>query len=71
MNRVNFFGAFSLALALTIGNFIWQVMQGDPAWVTAWERSFFQAAAVLLAWNMWRDREPKPQRRGQGPGFCN
>lgn len=71
MRKVELFDAVGLALALTLSNFIWQVFQSDPSWSVAIERSFFQAAAVLLAWNMWREREPKPQRRGQGPGWCD
>jgi len=37
------------AVALIIGNGIYAAF-GSHDWASAWERSFFQAAALLAAW---------------------
>lgn len=38
--------AVELFLGLVVGNFLWQLMTGDPQWGVAAERSFFQFVAL-------------------------
>lgn len=42
----------SVAFALAVGNFVYQMPLADPNWAQAAERSFFQSIAMfaLLAW---------------------
>lgn len=71
MNRVTFFGAFTLALSLAVANFGYQWLQDVPNWYSAAERTWFQALAILTAWFVWREPGEKTYRRGQGPGWCD
>lgn len=68
MNNVTFFGAFTLLLALAIGNFGY-AWANCADYMAAIERTYFQAWALLLAWFVWREPSEKPQRRGQGLGL--
>lgn len=36
------------AVGLVVGNFIYQAIQSAPAWAVAFERSFFQVAAIAV-----------------------
>lgn len=70
MNNVTFFGALTLLLTLSIGNFGWEWSHGED-YEKAFEHSYFQMWALLLAWFVWREPREKTQRRGQGPGWCD
>ena len=37
-----------LAAGLTIGNFVWSALSGKRDWDIAFERSYFQTAAILI-----------------------
>jgi len=50
MVKLDLFSAITVALGLTIANFAWQALGGDPQWAVAGERSFFQAMAVVACW---------------------
>lgn len=41
-----------LAVAVSLGasNFIYQAVMASPNWAAAFERTFFQATALLVAW---------------------
>lgn len=45
-----FWTLFTLAVSLTVSNFLWQIITRDHDWGTAVERSYFQACALLIAW---------------------
>ncbi len=57
--KTNFSSFFLLAVGTSLGNFCWQAMQQEPVWLVAFERSFFQVGALLVAWFVWRDPEAK------------
>jgi hypothetical protein len=42
--------AIACSVGLTAGNFVWQLMTGDPQWNIAVERSFFQLMAIAAFW---------------------
>ena len=71
MNRVTFFGAFTLALSLAVANFGYQGFQDAPNWYSAGERTWYQVWALRIAWVVWREPRAKTYRRGQGPGWCD
>lgn len=39
-----------LAIGLTVGNLVYQRFQGNPDYMIAFERSYFQAFAILGCW---------------------
>lgn len=39
--------AINSLIGLTAGNYFWQLIQDPPQWEIAFERSFFQAVAIL------------------------
>ena len=45
----------NIIIALIAGNFFYQLIQADPNWVTAIERSYFQTTAILfyMAYLKW------------------
>lgn len=42
--------AVLLFISLTISNFVYQFTTGEPNWISAAERSYFQGAALLCYW---------------------
>ena len=42
-------------LALAVGNFLYQLIQAEPNWFVAVERSWFQAWAVGFYALIWRE----------------
>ena len=44
----------ALWIGLSIGNFVWQALQGYSNWNQAAERSFFQAVALLAVFLLRR-----------------
>lgn len=40
----------TVAIALGAANFIYQAVMQAPDWSAAFERTFFQATALLVAW---------------------
>lgn len=47
-----------LALCLTLGNFLYELIPGQHHWVAAVEHSFFQAWALFAAWLVLKPRQP-------------
>lgn len=45
----------SVFVGLVIGNFGFQLI-GPHHWLAAWDRSFFQAAALIAAWFVMRGK---------------
>ena len=54
MNKVNFFGVFTLLLTLAILNFGYE-WANDRNYCTALEHTYFQMLALLPAWWVWRE----------------
>jgi len=54
------------AIALTSGNFIYQLSNTVPNWHEAMERSWFQAMALFVAWICWRDKVSNDQIKAGG-----
>jgi len=50
MGKFDLFSAITVTLGLTIANFAWQALGGDPQWAVAGERSFFHVMAVGACW---------------------
>lgn len=71
MNNVTAFEAVTLLIILAIGNFGGGWARDVSDYEKAFEHTYFQAWALLLAWAVWREPCEKPQRRGQGPGWCD
>lgn len=44
----------SVALALAVGNFVYQMLRADPNWAQAVERSLFQFVAMFALW-AWKE----------------
>jgi hypothetical protein len=70
MNNVDLFGAFTLLLTLAMWNFGYEWTSGGD-YMKALEHTYSQMWALLLAWFVWREPQEKPQRPGQGPGWCD
>jgi hypothetical protein len=49
----------SLAIAMAIANFLWQAAPSQD-WKAAFERSYFQAAAVLIVWINYGSDQHQP-----------
>lgn len=45
--------AIFMVVMLTASNFGWQYITGEHSWKSAFERSLFQAGAIIYAYIVW------------------
>ena len=43
----------SVGLGLVFGQLLYQLLQTEPNWSTAWERAWFQIAAIIMYEILW------------------
>lgn len=54
MAKNSVYQALSTTIAMAVANYGYQYFQAMPSWHDAFERSWFQAVALLAAWLFWR-----------------
>ena len=47
----------SVGLGLVFGQLLYQLLQTEPNWGTAWERAWFQIAAIVMYEILWGSNE--------------